>query len=81
MELRVYPNPSSSGVSIEWVMGVGDPGRIEIVDQTGRIVHTRPITDATGAVEWRTDGVPSGAYRVVLYSGQQSTTESIFLQP
>ncbi len=80
IELHAYPNPSSSSVSIEWAIEVDDPGRIEIVDQTGRIVHTRPITEATGAVEWRTDSVSSGVYRIVLYSGQQSTTESIILQ-
>ena len=80
IELRVYPNPSSSRISIEWEIEGSNPDRIEIVDRTGRIVHTLPITEATGTVEWPTDGVPSGGYRVVLYSAHQSTAESVILQ-
>src|SRR5690606_34592996 len=80
IDLHVYPNPSSSDISIEWMIAPGIRSLIEIIDQSGRVVHTQSITEATGVYEWQTDGTRSGIYQVVLTSGQRSTTESIILQ-
>jgi hypothetical protein len=78
-EIRVFPNPSSDHVKIEFpVDRAGVALRVDVLDVAGRIV-ARPrcsvLGDGTGSVTWggRSDlgaAVPSGIYLVVVRAGE-----------
>ncbi len=67
-ELRVEPNPASSGMRIAWIDGGRrEPALVTILDATGRLIRTLHPTAAEGSIPWdgtdaRGKPLPSGTY-------------------
>lgn len=69
----VYPNPSSSGITIETPY----PGQLSILSLSGQILLTRQVTESRTVVEIRS--LPSGIY-VVKVVGNEGTQVGKFVK-
>jgi len=60
---KVYPSPASTSVNVEFTAGEFS-AEIVIADVTGRIVATKSVENANGAVSFDVTNVPAGLYIV-----------------
>jgi hypothetical protein len=70
--LITYPNPAYGIVRINWEGVVEDPTRLQLVDESGRLVIDRPVrSGAKGDESIEVTKLPAGNYTVRLTVGQQ----------
>lgn len=74
--LLVTPNPFTDAIVVQ-LAGARTGGAIELHDGLGRVVRT---TDAGSRVELRTDGLPAGAYTLVVRSGGETLRRRLILR-
>ena len=65
-QIRLYPNPASSWVTVEWgeETTTGNEGQLEVLDITGRTVLTQPIDRSSEQTTIDVTSLPSGVYYV-----------------
>ncbi|MFM2208240.1 MAG: hypothetical protein RL213_2215 [Bacteroidota bacterium] len=73
-EVRVYPNPASGRVTVD-ISGweAGREGRMEIMDMTGRLLHSRQLASEGSrlVIEEDIDELPSGCFQIILKQGSR----------
>ncbi len=74
---KLYPNPASSKVSLEW--NRKDAVYVDILDMSGRSFGRIPVLEPEKALVFGTNHLQAGAYKVVTYfkAGLNSTTTLI----
>lgn len=62
--MRVFPNPATDEVNIEFVKAFAGNALIEVSDETGRIVITQKMVPAAKQAQLRTGNLAAGVYYV-----------------
>ena len=77
--MRLYPNPTADRLSVRLAAAPVAPGRLTLLDGTGRIVRTQALapTAAQPALELR--GLPTGLYLLRVQQGRQTQTRKVRL--
>lgn len=70
---NAYPNPATSGFSVDYSMPVFTKSLIEVVDVLGKKVIEFPLQKSTGTAMINTSSLPSGVYFYTLIVGNQRT--------
>lgn len=76
----IYPNPANETATVRLNLKKGGEGRIEIIDQTGRVVGTpvgRHFSAGEQSFNVSTVELPSGAYYCRLQCGEQIIVRSL----
>jgi hypothetical protein len=73
----VYPNPANDNITILWNTQNANAS-VQIIDITGRIVHTQPLAKAATVISM-TDLSP-GVYLVRIVDGPQTSTSKLLKQ-
>ncbi|AII52597.1 CARDB domain-containing protein [Hymenobacter sp. APR13] len=61
--LQAYPNPVASGNNLAvHISATGKPGRLTLVDHTGRLVAQQQLRPAQTEASFTTDALPAGIY-------------------
>jgi hypothetical protein len=82
-EVRLYPNPSSGRVTVD-ISGweAGREGRMEIVDLTGRLLHSKTLLsdDNRLSIEEDVSDLPSGYFQVAFIQGDRFKVIQLIIQ-
>ncbi|MGE0561740.1 MAG: M43 family zinc metalloprotease [Flavobacteriales bacterium] len=76
--LIVYPNPASTGVTLEWP-GEYNFERLEVLDVVGKVMLTKNITNVYAKYVLNTTDLTNGIYFVRLTDGTKTTTKKILI--
>ena len=74
-KIKIYPNPVTSSLSIEYVLQSNEPVQLNIVDVMGKVVYTENLgTRESGAYSETLDcsNLPNGFYFVNMVLGKQT---------
>lgn len=76
--LIVYPNPASTGVTLEWP-GEYNFEKLEVLDVVGKVMLTKNITNVYAKYVLNTTDLTNGIYFVRLTDGTKTTTKKILI--
>lgn len=86
LELKIYPNPSSSLVNISYLSQGSDKISIEIIDQSGRVIkelyngnHNNNKTEVVWDIN-SSESISTGTYICKVVNGNKMITKSIIVQ-
>lgn len=83
LEVAVFPNPTNSRISVEWVPQVKEPTDIELYDLTGRRVSRRNVPASQPGLKNRISldlgNVASGMYLLSVRNGSYGSVRKITL--
>ncbi len=81
-EMQLYPNPTTSDLTITYNSMVNSSMSLQIVDQTGRVVLTKQVNCTTGNNTHRMDvsNIASGVYQLQVVRGNQSVARKIVIE-
>ncbi len=72
--VRVFPNPTTGEVHIEWSGAAPKDAQLLIVDLSGKILRQLPVPDAVNSFTTHVTDLPSGIYFVKILSSDQVYT-------
>ncbi len=79
-EVRVYPNPTSGQVYVNLPNGATQEVMVQVMDASGRVVRTAPLSNNQNAVEFDLSGMASGLYLVRLNQGNETKTVKLMVK-
>jgi photosystem II stability/assembly factor-like uncharacterized protein len=65
--IKIYPNPAYDYISVDYKLENGN-GRIEIIDNIGRVLLYKTITNLSGTEVISLDRLSPGVYKLLFYS-------------
>ena len=72
--LRIFPNPTSGEITIEWSGSAPKNARIYLTDSMGRHLRTITVPEAANSLNTTIDDLPSGLYFVKVQSADRLFT-------
>ncbi len=83
IQLSIHPNPASSWVAFDYdLRSLADGAELAVMDVTGRIVWSTPLSTSKYQVLWDVRGAQPGSYTVELRNASKHVaTEQLILQP
>lgn len=81
-EVRVYPNPSSSVVSLEFHLDTAASCSATVYDIDGRAVESLfsgPLPQGVNIITWGAEGMPVGVYFLRLSTDETTRTASVLI--
>ena len=76
--IRIFPNPASSVLNIEWADLQSKDADIVITDVTGRVVlRSESVNTTTGAIQLNISGLNDGVYILTFGSGSVHYTDKV----
>ena len=78
-DINVYPNPIIDDIYIEFLTELKNDATIEVVDLTGRIIHTQSVSEGFSTYKVSLGDYPAGTYLVwVRYNNYRKDVERVF---
>ena len=80
--IRVYPNPASRLVNVEWKSARTGSGLIRLIDAQGRVVYQREASVVQGLNKARIEvpvGLASGSFVVQVHMGDDVNTATVLI--
>jgi hypothetical protein len=80
--LRVYPNPATQYLNIEWKSSKNGSGQLRLIDAQGRVVHQQETSVVKGVNKARIDvpvGLASGSFIVQVIMGVDVNAANILI--
>ncbi len=80
---KIYPNPATDEVNIEFILESSDNIQIRIFDVTGKVVMNVPVRSyaaGTNRLTLDTDKLTSGVYHIEVLSNEGSTVKKLIVQ-
>ncbi len=68
--IKIYPNPAFDYISVDYKLESGI-GRIEIIDNMGRIILSKTISNLSGTAVIGLDKLSAGIYKLVFYENNK----------
>jgi hypothetical protein len=68
--VRVFPNPTTGDITVEWTGGVAKKGRLFVTDVTGARIRSVDIPDAAERWTMSLDELPAGIYFIQIQSAE-----------
>jgi flagellar basal body rod protein FlgG len=80
--VSVYPNPSNGSFTVQTNSLVNDEISIQVVDITGKIIYTEPVSLTIGknSFDINLTGLSSGYYQVNLRKGNSVITKKLMIK-
>jgi hypothetical protein len=60
--VRIFPNPTTGEINIEWLDRIPENGRLYITDPLGQVLQTKSIPDYESTFATSLDDLPAGMY-------------------
>lgn len=73
---RLFPNPASNVITIDWVKSIDKGSQLRLVDGTGRVMKQQAITPSSKQTNISTAGLSSGMYILQILDNKQQITDS-----
>jgi hypothetical protein len=67
---RLFPNPASDWLRLEWAEPLSDEATLRLWDATGRLLRQMPVPAGQQFLELRLDGLPYGLLSLELHTAQ-----------
>jgi hypothetical protein len=68
--VRVFPNPTTGEITVEWTGGVAKKGRLFVTDVTGARIRSVDIPDVAERWTMNLDELPAGIYFIQIQSAE-----------
>ncbi|MBK8921086.1 MAG: hypothetical protein IPM81_06185 [Saprospirales bacterium] len=69
--VRVFPNPTTGGVTVEWMAGAPKNGRLFLTDATGRSIHVADIPDGVISMPVEMEYLQPGVYFIKILAADR----------
>ena len=79
VQAAVYPNPASERINVEFYSSV-DKGNIFLIDQSGRMILQKELSDDSAHEQLQVSHLPKGIYYLSIKSEELSFNQKIVLQ-
>jgi len=76
-EMKVFPNPTSSRVTVSYTIGERSEGVLILTDFTGRILKQVQVEGGTHQQQIDVSHLPAGYYQIYLTSGEQRLSKRL----
>jgi hypothetical protein len=80
MELKVYPNPASDVIYIEFLANINEDNDINIMDVTGHLIEKRHLSFKSGKFQLDVSDLSAGAYFIEIIDNSGNRKVSKFIK-
>jgi hypothetical protein len=79
--IRLFPNPTSGELHLQFASGVPRAAQVQILDIWGRVLYREALVTGSMEYYWSGDGIPGGIYFVrVLSEGRSVWVGKLIIQ-
>lgn len=81
-DIELYPNPASSSVTLkmENLTKLSNTATIDVIDLTGKTIHSQPFNTAAGTETINVSGFSKGIYFCKIISGSETVVKKLVIQ-
>ncbi|MBL7774904.1 MAG: T9SS type A sorting domain-containing protein, partial [Saprospiraceae bacterium] len=69
--VRVFPNPTAGGITVEWTAGAPKNARLLLSDATGRVLRSPDIPDGASSMSMNLDDLQPGVYFIKILAADR----------
>ncbi len=79
-KLRVYPNPASSLINVEFSGVLNQDAKVEVINSVGAVVAMQPVADLAGVQHIQVDQLPDGIYYIRISTENSVHTKKVAIR-